>query len=208
MDHHIERTLQKDKKETNEILFVGRISREKGVIGLLNALSIAYNRGHSYKLKLVGKCTGYMSSYIRKAYKQLDIEMLGVVSFNELKKLYSESTIGIIPSLHEQCSYVAIEMSMFGLPIIVSDVDALSEMFEDEINALKIPLLFDEDFGLELNEDKLADTIIRLMNEKALRQKLSKNAIKNYQEKFTLANMLENTISVYNQLIEQDQCLR
>lgn len=208
LDHHIERTLQKDKKETNEILFVGRISREKGVIGLLNALSIAYNRGHSYKLKLVGKCTGYMSSYIRKAYKQLDIEMLGVVSFNELKKLYSESTIGIIPSLHEQCSYVAIEMSMFGLPIIVSDVDALSEMFEDEINALKIPLLFDEDFGLELNEDKLADTIIRLMNEKALRQKLSKNAIKNYQEKFTLANMIENTISVYNQLIEQDQCLR
>lgn len=99
-------------------------------------------------------------------------------------------------------------MSMFGLPIIVSDVDALSEMFEDEINALKIPLLFDEDFGLELNEDKLADTIIRLMNEKALRQKLSKNAIKNYQEKFTLANMIENTISVYNQLIEQDQCLR
>ena len=73
---------------------------------------------------------------------------------------------------------------------------------------MKIPLLFDEDFGLELNEDKLADTIIRLMNEKALRQKLSKNAIKNYQEKFTLANMIENTISVYNQLIEQDQCLR
>ena len=79
--------------------------------------------------------------------------MLGVVSFNELKKLYSESTIGIIPSLHEQCSYVAIEMSMFGLPIIVSDVDALSEMFEDEINALKIPLLFDEDFGLDLESD-------------------------------------------------------
>lgn len=97
MDHHIERTLQKDKKETNEILFVGRISREKGVIGLLNALSIAYNRGHSYKLKLVGKCTGYMSSYIRKAYKQLDIEMLGVVSFNELKNYIQKVQLELFP---------------------------------------------------------------------------------------------------------------
>ena len=106
--------------------------------------------------------------------------------------------------MHEQCSYVAIEMSMFGMPMIVSDVDALSEMFEDEVNALKIPLVFDEDFGLELDEEKLTDAIIRLIDDKVLRQKLSENAIKNYREKFTLDNMIENTINVYEQLIQQD----
>ena len=95
-------------------------------------------------------------------------------------------------------------MSMFGMPMIVSDVDALSEMFEDEVNALKIPLVFDEDFGLELDEEKLTDAIIRLIDDKVLRQKLSENAIKNYREKFTLDNMIENTINVYEQLIQQD----
>ena len=125
-----------------------------------------------------------MSSHIRKAYKQLKIDILGTVSFNELKELYTTNTIGVIPSLHEQCSYVAIEMSMFGMPMIVSDVDALSEMFEDEVNALRIPLVFDEDFGLELDEEKLADAIIRLIDDEALRLKLSTNAIKNYQERF------------------------
>ena len=109
-----------------------------------------------------------MSSHIRKAYKQLKIDILGTVSFNELKELYTTNTIGVIPSLHEQCSYVAIEMSMFGMPMIVSDVDALSEMFEDEVNALRIPLVFDEDFGLELDEEKLADAIIRLIDDEAL----------------------------------------
>lgn len=93
---------------------------------------------------------------------------------------------------------------MFGMPMIVSDVDALSEMFEDEVNALKIPLVFDEDFGLELDEEKLTDAIIRLIDDKVLRQKLSENAIKNYREKFTLDNMIENTINVYEQLIQQD----
>jgi len=88
--------------------------------------------------------------------------------------------------------------------MIVSDVDALSEMFEDEVNALKIPLVFDEDFGLELDEEKLTDAIIRLIDDKVLRQKLSENAIKNYREKFTLDNMIENTINVYEQLIQQD----
>ena len=139
-----------------------------------------------------------------KAYKQLKIDILGTVSFNELKELYTTNTIGVIPSLHEQCSYVAIEMSMFGMPMIVSDVDALSEMFEDEVNALRIPLVFDEDFGLELDEEKLADAIIRLIDDEALRLKLSTNAIKNYQERFTLEKMIENTINVYEQLIEQD----
>ena len=145
-----------------------------------------------------------MSSHIRKAYKQLKIDILGTVSFNELKELYTTNTIGVIPSLHEQCSYVAIEMSMFGMPMIVSDVDSLSEMFEDEVNALRIPLVFDEDFGLELDEEKLADAIIRLIDDEALRLKLSTNAIKNYQERFTLEKMIENTINVYEQLIEQD----
>ena len=88
--------------------------------------------------------------------------------------------------------------------MIVSDVDALSEMFEDEVNALKIPLVFDEDFGLELDEEKLTDAIIRLIDDIVLRQKLSENAIKNYREKFTLDNMIENTINVYEQLIQQD----
>ncbi len=192
------------KKELPELLFVGRVSREKGIISLLNALNIVDCHGYSFRLRLVGQCTSYMLSHINKVYKQLNIEILGAISFDELKKLYSESTIGIVPSLHEQCSYVAIEMSMFGLPIIASDVDALSEMFEDEVNALKIPLVFDEDFGLELDEEKLANAIIRLINDKALRLKLSTNAIKNYQERFTLEKMIENTINVYEQLIEQD----
>ena len=113
--------------------------------------------------------------------------------------------LAVLSELYPLCmNNVVIEMSMFGMPMIVSDVDALSEMFEDEVNALKIPLVFDEDFGLELDEEKLTDAIIRLIDDKVLRQKLSENAIKNYREKFTLDNMIENTINVYEQLIQQD----
>ncbi len=201
---NIDPCVNKERDGIIELLFVGRVSREKGVICLLNALEIVYKRGFFCKLNLVGLCTDSMLYHIRKTYKKLDIEMLGVITFDDLKKLYMRNMIGIIPSLHEQCSYVAIEMSMFGLPLIVSDVDALSEMFEDEVNALKIPLVFDKDFGLELDEHKLADAIIRMMSDGGLRQRISENAIKNYQQNFTLEKMIENTIKICDQLISQD----
>lgn len=92
---------------------------------------------------------------------------------------------------------------MFGMPMIVSDVDALAEMFEDNVNALKVPMLFDEDLGLELDEEKLVDAIIRLIEDGNLRQRLSVNAIKNYHKKFMLKKMIKGTVSIYKQLIEQ-----
>ncbi len=106
---------------------------------------------------------------------------------------------------HEQCSFVAIEMAMFGVPMIVSDVDALSEMFEHEKNALKTPLLFDEYFGLRLDENKLKENIIRLIEDSNLRKRLSVNVRKLYKNKFTLNRMINETYDVYNQLLSEKQ---
>lgn len=196
--------VKKMADEEFKILFVGRISKEKGIFNLLNALQKVNSRGRKVKLQLAGDCSFSIKNRIYLKYKDLNIDFLGNISYKKLNILYSNCSLGIVPSLHEQCSYVAIEMSMFGMPMIVSDVDALSEMFENEVNALKIPLVFDEDFGLELDEERLTDAIIRLIDDKVLRQKLSESAIKNYREKFTLEKMIENTINVYKQSIEQD----
>lgn len=203
LSNDIVTTLPYCKRNTEEhfdILFAGRISKEKGTIGLLNALKKVKEQGYHYNLKLAGYYTNSMKQKIYTSYKGLEVELLGKISFNELIHLYSTCTIGVIPSLHEQCSYVAIEMSMFGIPMIVSDVDALSEMFEDEINALKVPLVFDEDFGIGLDEDKLAVNIIRLMENKELRYLISENAVENYKAKFKLEQMVEQTLDIYRKL--------
>lgn len=187
-----------------EILFVGRVSKEKGVICLLNALKRVKNEGYRFVLNLVGQCSEEMRRRVHIEYNDLQVNVLGKVSYEKLQDLYSNCTIGIIPSLHEQCSYVAIEMSMFGVPMIVSDVDALSEMFENGVNALKIPVIFDKDFGLELDEEKLVEAVICLIIDDALRQKLSVNVLENYRNRFTLDKMIENTVYLYEQLMQQD----
>jgi glycosyltransferase involved in cell wall biosynthesis len=184
-----------------EILYVGKISKDKGTYELLNTLKIVKKKGYVFKLKMAGTISKPERNKIRTSYDMLNIDILGEISFAELQKLYSTCTMGIIPSLHEQCSYVAIEMAMFGVPMIVSDIDALAEMFEHEQTALLTPLVFDADFGLNADQNKFADNIIRLIDDRKLRSELSRNVQQLYKEEFTLDRMITETVEVYKQLI-------
>jgi glycosyltransferase involved in cell wall biosynthesis len=202
LDIKISETIHERKGYPVEVLYVGKISKDKGTYELLDALKTIKNKRYDFKVKLAGTTSTYDRNKIKTGYDTLDIEILGQVSFDELQKLYSTCTIGVIPSLHEQCSYVAIEMAMFGVPMIVSDIDALGEIFEHEKTALLTPMVFDADFGLNADMDKFTENIIRLMENKELRKKLSNNVQILYKEKFTLDRMVIQTMEVYKQLIQ------
>jgi glycosyltransferase involved in cell wall biosynthesis len=92
-------------------------------------------------------------------------------------------------------------MAMFGLPLIVSEVDALAEMFEHEETALLTPLIFDPDFGINADKEKFIENIIRLIKDKELRIYLSKNVRISYETRFSLDSMVKNTVDLYKQLI-------
>ncbi len=192
---------QRREATTAEILYVGKVSKDKGIFELLEALRIVKERGYEFRFRIAGCCPGALRSEIHTEYKDLDIDYLGQVSFDKLKELYSTASFGVIPSLHEQCSYVALEMSLFGLPIIVSNVDALAEMFRHEVTALLTPLVFDADFGIKADTAKFADNIIRMMVDEKLRNRLSTNAYKHYQASFTLEKMIDQTLNIYNRLV-------
>lgn len=191
------------ERENNKILYVGKIGIDKGTFEMLDALKIVKNKGYDFTLILAGSCSPKIINRIHSDYYYLNIEILGQIPLDKLTTFYKTSTMGIIPSLFEQCSYVALEMAMFGLPIIVSDVDALSEMFEHKKNALLSPILFDSDFGIYLDKNLLANNIIQLLSDKKMRERLSFNIRKLYEERYTLKKMIDNTINLYEQLNEK-----
>lgn len=187
-----------EKKKKNIILYVGKVCKDKGVYELLNALMKV--RYFKFEIILAGTCSPIERQKINNLYKKLKVQCLGQVSFEKLQELYSTCTIGIIPSLHEQCSYVALEMAYFGIPMIVSKVDALAEMFEHEKTALLTPLIFDPDFGLKHEEESFVENLVRLLKEKKLRDTLSDNVQKLYFQNFSLDIMMKKTIKLYNSL--------
>jgi glycosyltransferase involved in cell wall biosynthesis len=179
------------------ILYAGKLSRDKGVFELLEALKRVKLKGYEFRLILAGMVPESDAARLEHYKNCIDMDILGQIPYGHLKKLYETCTMGIIPSLHEQCSYVALEMASFGVPMIVSQVDALSEMFEHGKTALLTPLIFDDEFGLSTDMEAFVRNIIRLLNTPALRMKLSSNVRRMYERKYTINSLKNNMLPIY-----------
>lgn len=123
-------------------------------------------------------------------------------SYSHVEDYSNNSDMGIIASLQEQSSYVAIEMTMFGLPIITTAVDGLDETFTDGINALKVNTIFSPVFGLSADVEMLVEKIVLLIESSELKSYLSNNVRKIYEQELHLNLMLERKIDVYNSLLK------
>lgn len=190
----------KTEKDHFELLFVGSLSPGKGISFILDAVQKIQSLGYSVSLNVAASYNEALYKYISQKYSSLKINLLGRVPFPELMEYYKKSDMGIIASMQEQCSYVAIEMAMFGLPIITTAIDGLDEMFTDRGNALKITPVFSENFGLYLDSNILADKIIELIRNPELRNTLGLNARKLYLGNYTAEKMISRTVDIYENL--------
>lgn len=190
------------KQETPcQCLYVGSLSESKGLVFILKALREVQERGYKIQLLVIGQYTNRTPTYLYNEFPDVDFKLLGLLPYPEVEKYYKQCCIGIIGSLQEQASYVALEMQMFGLPIITTDVDGLHEMFRDGTNALKVPVRFSFVKGLHADVQTMANHIVSLINNIGLRTKLSENARRTYECKYQSKFMIDKTIEFYNQII-------
>lgn len=188
-------------KDKFRFFYVGAFIESKGLKFILKSLRILKSKGLLPTLVAAGKYTDEQYRQIMEEYSDLDIELKGLLCYSELQKEYTKCNAGIIASLQEQCSYAAIEMMMHGLPIVTTDVDGLHEMFDDHINALKIPVSFSLTRGLEVDTNRLAEAMYEIMTNSKLRKLISKGARNNFKQKFSASRMLEETIKVYETIV-------
>lgn len=107
------------------ILYVGRLSKEKGVFTLLQAI-----RGIDIKLKIVGD--GPIREVCEKFVSEnnlTNVQFLGYKSNEELKHLYRNAAFLVIPSeWYENQPMTVIESFAYGKPVIGSDIGGIPEM--------------------------------------------------------------------------------
>lgn len=189
------------KNETFRFLYVGAITPSKGLTYILEAMRKIQQQGYDASLIVVGSGSKLYLERIKASYSDVPVQFTGRIPFEELKGYYQTCDAGIIASLQEQCSYVAIEMAMFGLPIITTAVDGLDEMFSNEKNALKVPTKFSKVYGLSVDTDNMVTRMKKLMDEKDFRKELGFHARQLYEEQFGSKTMIEKTVEIYHELI-------
>ncbi|HIS36210.1 TPA: glycosyltransferase family 4 protein [Candidatus Scatousia excrementigallinarum] len=129
------------------ILYFGRLSREKGIITLIEA----YSRSNcELPLYIVG--TGAVKEEIEGKIKELSmtdkIKLLGFKSGRELKDIVDASRCVVLPSeWYENGPYSIMEAMAAGKPVIVSNLGGLPEFVDDGITGYIVPAKDAEKFA-------------------------------------------------------------
>lgn len=175
-------------------IFVGRISADKGVEVLLNAVAIAKKSiKNTILVYLVGTAMDqkYLDS-VRNMVKELGLQsnviFLGYKNQLEIIKLYCECDIAVIPSYGETFGKVAIEAMAAKIPVIVSDIGGLGEIVEHKKTGLKFQV------G---SESQLAECIVNLWNDRSMCDFLSENGYQDVIANYDISSIFDQTKQIY-----------
>jgi glycosyltransferase involved in cell wall biosynthesis len=122
------------------VLFVGRLSPEKGLGTLIKATAICKARGLPAKLVLVG--SGPEEDALRDLGQttDMDVEFHGFLEGHALAERYAAADVFVLPSNSEPWGLVVNEAMEFGLPLLLSNrVGSRAVLLEEGNNGFTFP---------------------------------------------------------------------
>jgi len=152
------------KQFENQIIFAGRLSKEKGIEILLE---IATQLPDNYHLLIAG--SGPLEEKVQNlADKKTNVHYLGYQSKQNLLSLIRGSDLLIQPSLEEGMSSTLLEAMACGTCILASNIEGISEIVENNKNGLLVE---------PNNRDELINKILELLPKKEKRLRMANEGL-------------------------------
>lgn len=146
--------------------FAGNVTIQKGIHVLANA--IAKIKDPCLRVWLAGNVHEEARPYLKVLEQNCSLELLGVLSQDELRSRMSRSHLFVLPSVQDGFGMVATQAMACGCPVVVSRNAGVCEVVVDG----KTGLLFDSG-----DSDMLAERIALLKRDSDLRQSMGRNAL-------------------------------
>ncbi len=175
--------------------FVGRIHPSKGVHDLIGWFDCAYKKGLDIRLSLRGEATPEDKEYETMVLDLVKEKGLtDVITFEGNKtgyeNIYANMDVNIVSSVTpDPLPRSVMEASALGIPVLGYPAGGIPDMIDDGENGFLIQN------GVELH-----DVLKRLIEEKDLYEKISKAAIQNAQNKFTLETLHASLTELYEDI--------
>ncbi len=126
-------------KKNFEILYVGRITLNKGIAYLIESFKKINIRNK--KLKMFGVIEQDIKEYLKDKKLPDNIEILKPVKHQNLKYLYSKCDVLVQPSLFDGWSMVVTEALACGCPVITTCNTGASDIIKEGINGYVVPIM-------------------------------------------------------------------
>jgi len=179
-------------KNSVVITFIGRLSPEKGVFLLLEAIEIILKNHSDVNLSIIlvgdgpDKCE--LEKFAKKLMMHYEIRIFLPGYSKRIREYLALSNIFVLPSFYEGFGLALVEAMAAGLPVIASASGGIPEIIEDNKDGLLFPV------G---NATRLAEKILQLLNSQKLQETLANKAILKAR-KFDIDRMLEKYAELYN----------
>lgn len=177
---YVDINLFKKNKEIDErkdvVGYIGLLDGRKGTMELMGAISIL-NKKKYENLKFIIGGIGIFEDYVQKfSSKNDNIEFKGLIENDDLPDIYNQLKLFVLPSNSEGLPNVILEAMSCGTIVLSTPVGGIPDLIKNESNG----------FILENNSsDSIALSIEKILKYPHLK-KISTNAIKTINEKFTI----------------------
>ncbi|MDA8387052.1 MAG: glycosyltransferase [Nitrospiraceae bacterium] len=154
------------------VTFIGRLSREKGVSYLIDAVQLLLEEGDDIRLNIVG--SGDEEAFLRQKAARQGLEgkvrFLGYIPYGDERifHLYRDSLACVLPSVTEGFPKVILEAMANRTPVIATAVGGVPAVITDGLNGILVP---------PADSGALARAIIRLHGSPGLRARLVENGL-------------------------------
>lgn len=181
------------KRDTINLIYVGRLSPEKGVNIILQALSEAVKEVPNIHLTIVGDGPrrGFLENEVKQYLLNDHITFAGAVPEREVFDKMSGCDMLVMSSFMEGIPMVLMEAMVLELPVIAPRVAGIPELVIDQENGL----LFDP-----ASTDQLAQKITKLAKNKTLRSKLGKKGRTKVLAEFSIHKAVEKLSDKFKQI--------
>jgi len=164
------------------ILFVGRVTLQKGIKYLLEAYQKLKLK--NAELVIVGPVGNELKEWIRDARNKINFKMVGFTP-NPVP-FYQNASIFVLPSVTEGCARVILEAMACGLPVIVTT--NTGTICEDGKSGFVIPIR---------DVETLKEKILFLYENREIREEMGKNAREHILKHYGWEKYVKRLINIY-----------
>lgn len=182
-----------DKQKKYDVVFSGRLVKNKGIYLLLRAIKNPKLKILNPKLIIIGDgpLKPNIERYIQKNNLQNNVELVGwLPTINDVAEIYNQSKIMVMPSFNEGGPRVTLEAMACKIPVITSRVGIMLDIIKEGENGLFI----------DWNPEDIADKIMLLLKNDDLRLKIAESGYQTAQQ-FERKKVIENYAKTYQNLL-------
>ncbi|MEE1617424.1 glycogen synthase [Brachybacterium sp. J153] len=199
--------------EAPTIVFVGRITRQKGLPYFLRAVrelpaeyQVVLCAGAPDTPEIAAEVDGLVRELAaERGTVHLITEML---PRHELTQILSHATTFVCPSIYEPLGIVNLEAMACGIPVVASATGGIPEVVVDGETGYLVPLeQVTDGTGTPVDPDRfvadLRDALVRMVSDPVRAQEMGEASRRRAAEHFSWSSIAERTLEVYREVIAQ-----